>query len=362
MARLTRTFAPLELLTFPKHHIRWKIILPYVFLSAILAIVATYLVTRLVTSSLTERFDNQLVEAGRVTADEVVRKEREHLETVRAVAFTEGVAQSIRQRDQDTLQSLVEPVAANAAVERVEVLDVRGKRLTALSLTDTTALRYEVISNADQPATWPIVGWVLEGQTDALGDKYAQVVETNEGFVLYTAGPVVDDGELVGVVLVGTALDSFARQAKAKAMADITIYDFDGRPLVSTFTQPTDASSNEARLNIDNPVLEQATQATTALREQRTLWGRDYDLLYGRLDVRDRAVGLYSVDCLRFHFRRRSLTRLQIPLSLPWDGRRAGHWVAACPTIHATAPTTCPDSAPGDGWRSQRSQRSTFCR
>jgi len=119
MARQTRTFAPLDLLTFPKRHIRWKIILPYVFLSAILAIVATYLVTRLVTSSLTERFDNQLVEAGRVTADDVVRKEREHLETVRAVAFTEGVAESIRETDRKTLQSLVEPVAANAAVERV---------------------------------------------------------------------------------------------------------------------------------------------------------------------------------------------------------------------------------------------------
>jgi len=89
MNLLAKTLAPFALLTFPKHHIRWKIILPYVFLSAILAIVATYLVTRLVTSSLTERFDNQLVEAGRVTADDVVRKEREHLETVRAVAFSQ---------------------------------------------------------------------------------------------------------------------------------------------------------------------------------------------------------------------------------------------------------------------------------
>ena len=29
--------------------------------------------------------------------------------------------------------------------------------------------------------------------------------------------------------------------------------------------------------------------------EQRTLFSRDYDLLYGRLEVRDQAVGLYSV-------------------------------------------------------------------
>jgi len=315
MARLAKALAPFDVLTFPKRHIRWKIILPYVFLSMILAVVATYLVTRLVTGSLTERFDNQLVEAGRVTADDVVRKEREHLETVRAVAFTEGVAESIEGKDQERLQGLVEPVAANAAVERVEVLDAQGQRLKALSLADKAGLRYQEISSSDQPATWPLVGRVLQGETDELGDKYAQIVETSEGFVLYTAGPIFGDGGLVGVVLVGTALDSFAKQAKAKALADVTIYDFDGRPLVSTFAQPGDASGDEARLDVDGAVLVEATRGSSALREQRTLWGRDYDLLYGRLDVRDQAVGLYSVGLSSdFIFSAGSLTRWQMAL------------------------------------------------
>src|SRR4030042_656870 len=112
MARLAKALVPFGVLTFPKRHIRWKIILPYVFLSAILAIVATYLVTRLVTSSLTERFDNQLVEAGRVTADDVVRKEREHLETVRAVAFTEGVAGALAGKEGQRLESRGGPCGA----------------------------------------------------------------------------------------------------------------------------------------------------------------------------------------------------------------------------------------------------------
>lgn len=316
MDRVSRALAPLAVLTWPKRHIRWKIILPYVFLSAILAIVATYLVTRLVTGSLAERFDNQLVEAGRVTADDVVRKEREHLETVRAVAFTEGVAESIQGKDRERLQGLVEPVAANAAVERVEVLDAQGQRLKALSLADKAGLRYQEINSSDQPATWPLVGRVLQGEADELGDKYAQIVETSEGFVLYTAGPIFGDGELLGVVLVGTTLDSFAKQAKAKALADITIYDFDGNPLVSTFAQPGEASSDEARLDMGGTVLDEATRATSgAVREQRTLWGRDYDLLYGRLDVRDQAVGLYSVGLsTHFIFSANATTRLQMAL------------------------------------------------
>jgi putative nucleotidyltransferase with HDIG domain len=315
MESVAKALAPLRLLTFPSRHIRWKIILPYIFLAALLAIIATYLVTRLVADSLTERFDNQLVEAGRVTADDVVRKEREHLETVRAVAFTEGVAQSIQAKDRATLESLVEPIAVNAGVERLEILDAKGQRLKALSLSDAAGLRYQEISNADQPASWPLVGRVLEGSTDQLGDKFAQIVETSEGFVLYTAGPIFGDGGLAGVVLVGTRLDSFAKAAKEKALADITIYDFAGKPLVSTFVLPDGSTGNEAHLDIDPAVVDVATDGTVAVRERRSLWGREYDLLYGRLDVRDQAVGLYSVGLSSHYiFSAGSLTRLQMSI------------------------------------------------
>jgi len=56
-------------LSYPAHHIRWKIIAPYVVLAALMAVTGTYLVTRLVTGSLEERFNNQLAEAARVTSD-----------------------------------------------------------------------------------------------------------------------------------------------------------------------------------------------------------------------------------------------------------------------------------------------------
>ena len=87
----------MRLMTWPLNHIRWKIVLPYAFLTVVLAVAGSYMATQVVTGSLAERFDNQLTEAGRVVADSVVRKEREHLETVRAVAFTEGVAGAVRE-------------------------------------------------------------------------------------------------------------------------------------------------------------------------------------------------------------------------------------------------------------------------
>src|SRR3989304_9126129 len=59
------TLSPLKignLLSWPAQHIRWKIVLPYAFLTVLLAAAGGYLATPEVTGSLTERFDNQLAE------------------------------------------------------------------------------------------------------------------------------------------------------------------------------------------------------------------------------------------------------------------------------------------------------------
>ena len=285
--------SPWRLVAWPVQHIRWKIVLPYAFLTVLLAVVGSYLATQLVTGSLEERFDNQLAEAGRSVSDRVVLKEREHLETVRAVAFTAGVADAIRSHDQQGLNSLVQPIAANRAVERVEVLDTQGTRLTALRLADPKAVVYEPVSDADSPAQWPLVQRVLQGQADGVGDKYAQIIDTADGLVLWTAGPVFADSGQVGVVLVGTYLDSFIKQTKAEALADVTVYDFEGTPLASTFAIGA-VPTEEGDLRMA-PVVLDPSIAGTAVREKRSLLSRNYDLLYGRLELREQVVGLYSV-------------------------------------------------------------------
>src|SRR5688572_20978417 len=106
-----------RVLSWPFRHIRWKIVLPYAFLTVVLAVIGSYLATKAVTDSLEERFLNQLKEAGGVVSDKVVRKEKEHLETVRAVAFTDGVANAVQGHDRGALDSLVQPIATNARVE-----------------------------------------------------------------------------------------------------------------------------------------------------------------------------------------------------------------------------------------------------
>jgi putative nucleotidyltransferase with HDIG domain len=279
-------------LVYPARHIRWKIIAPYLVLTVLLAAAGTYIATRLVTGPLEERFENQLAEAARVTSDSIVRRERKHLELVRAVAFTDGVGDATSGGDANGLRALIEPLAANNGAELVEVVNLDGERITGVQLEDAETLSYETLADPDDRAEWAITASVLSGETDALGDKFAQIAKAADGFALYTAGPIYDGDRLVGAVLVGTPLSSLLPVSKGEALSDITVYDYNGTPLASTF--PAAQNVAEADLRPEAGVREQL-DAPEGLREQKDLFNREYDLLYGQLVVRDQAVGIYSV-------------------------------------------------------------------
>jgi hypothetical protein len=79
---------------------------------------------------------------------------------------------------------LVLPIAVNNAAERVEVPNAEGQPLVALTLTDKSNLTYADMQSTGQETGWPIVRTVLAGVQDPQGDKQAQIVETDTGFVL----------------------------------------------------------------------------------------------------------------------------------------------------------------------------------
>lgn len=86
-----------------------KIILPYFLLTLVTASIGAYVITNLVTGSLHERFINQLLDAGRVTAESMVDTEKDRLQVLRAVTNTTGVAEAVVNADRDTLATLVPP-------------------------------------------------------------------------------------------------------------------------------------------------------------------------------------------------------------------------------------------------------------
>ena len=288
------------------HRVRWKIIGPYAALSLIVAFMGTFIITNLVTASLSDRFTNQLVEAGRAAQDSVVRQERRHLEVLRTVAFTEGVASEIANEDGSQVGEIIEPIAANSGTERIEVLNLAGQRVAGRHLEDLGTLTYEVPEETPDRSAWTSVQAVLRDEPDARGDKFAEIVTTEAGPAFYTAGPIRLDGEVVGVVLVGTLLGTFLPVAQSEILANLTFYDDDLAILSTTFT----AEEEDTFL-----VVTGAEDISSGVRQHHSIAGREYEVLYGELMLRGDPLGWYSVGLpTSFITNANGATRVQLSL------------------------------------------------
>src|SRR5438552_1569863 len=293
--KISETIASLiaKLAVLPARHLRWKIVLPYALLALILGCPATYLATGVITSSLGQRSDNHLVESARVSSDTLARRERKHLETVRAILFSDGVPEAIDARDSAQLGTLIEGTAANDEVQYLQVLDASGQRLKAIQLTAPKTVAYSDMTDSDAPAAWPPVQQALATAPTG-GGKATAIVQTAGGPVLYTAGVVESGGRLIGVVLVGTSLQTLVADMKAESLADVTVYSDLQTPSSTSFVQPTEPASKEADLS-PPPEAVSAFNRDGVYREQRTIWGRDYNVLYAPLLIQGAPIGTYSV-------------------------------------------------------------------
>ncbi len=202
-----------------------RIIFPYLTITVLVAAIGTYIVTRLVAGSLQERLSNQLLESGRVASDGVVRQEENHLEALRLMAFASGADTAIENGDEDFLRLLLDTIGNNAGIPDATILDSRGNILIRRGTTTPYNRMMGVLA-------------VLGRQSDSRGDKFSGITQGADPPIFYVAGPVVaanDSAILRGVIVVGTPLTEVLVDLKRESLADIIIYDLEGRVIDSTF-------------------------------------------------------------------------------------------------------------------------------
>ncbi len=268
--------------------LRAKLIIPYVILTLLIASVGVYVITRLVTSSVVERFNNQLLEASRVAGDGIVRQERTHLEDLRLMAFTEGVPEALVAHDAQTLKDLLFPLAFNNDVQAVTVIDLNGSEVITLAKHPVSG-EY-ITSEAGDFSQFGIVAEILANQQDGLGDKYAGLLVTSFGPYLFTSAPVRDSsGQLLGVLLAGTRLESLLAEVKSQSLADVVLLDKDGKLVATTFAEP---ETGFGPVEI-NPGLFNDTNSSVTLDFE--LYGRSYKSTYSPLVVRQSETGIIGV-------------------------------------------------------------------
>ncbi len=268
--------------------LRAKLIIPYVILTLLIAMVGVYVITRLVTSSVVERFNNQLLEASRVAGDGIVRHERTHLEDLRLMAFTEGVPEALVAHDAQALKDLLFPLVLNNDIQAVTVIDLNGSEVITLAKHPVSG-EY-ITSEAGDFSQFSIVAEILSNQQDGLGDKYAGLLVTSFGPYLFTSAPVRDaNGQLLGVLLAGTRLESLLAEVKSQSLADVVLLDNDGKLVATTFVEP---ETGFGPVEI-NPAL--LTNANTSVTLDFELYGRDYKSTYSPLVVRQSETGILGV-------------------------------------------------------------------
>ncbi|MBI3731878.1 MAG: HAMP domain-containing protein [Chloroflexi bacterium] len=217
--------------------VRIKITFPYAVLSLLLALAASYVISRVTLDTIEERFTNQVIEAGKLTSERMVREENRLLESLRLLANVQGASDGVLTENAELLRVLALPLAINAQDEAVEILNKQG--IAVLSLRHRPGDRVEDYSAArgDNFASWAFVQNVLQRRVDQGRDKFVGLARATWGDYFYVAGPVLDDnGKLAGAILIGKSVQTLARLIRQDTLAQTTMYDADGQIIASTLS------------------------------------------------------------------------------------------------------------------------------
>jgi len=275
--------------------IRFKVILPYLLLTLIVAVTGAYVVTRLVSNSLSERLSNQLFEAGRVVSDTMAHQEIKHLESARIVAFTRGLGEALRDRDGQKIVLLAKPAASGLNVESLMVFDPEGRELLHLIKQSDGSIMD--VSQAGRASTLAIVQRILaENNPDSLPRRELAADLVDGRYYYFTTVPVVSEGRVVGAVVVGTSFNTLLPLLENTSLADVIIYGENGQAIVSSLGSQDTKPLYLRTISIPGKLYEEIlTQDSVVQGEDFQVDGRWYRLARAPLKVGDDRLGVFSV-------------------------------------------------------------------
>ena len=275
--------------------IRFKVILPYLLLTFLVAVTGAFVVTRLVSNSLEERLSNQLLEAGRVVSDSMGRQEIEHFQDARLVAFTRGLGEALKDGDGNQITSLAKPAAGGLSAENVMVFDSQGRQV--LHTIKQSNGEIQDVTQMGSASTLSIVDELLaENNPDSLPKRILAKDPLNDRYYYFTSIPVPFENDIVGIVVVGTSLDTFVPELKATASADIVIYDSNGQALASTLGVSATDPLFLRTLSIEKDFYKRAINQDEIVEgENFEVEGRLYRSGFSPLKVSDDRIAVFAV-------------------------------------------------------------------
>lgn len=268
--------------------IRSKIVLPYLILTLSVAVVGIYVVTKLVASSLDERLTNQLLDAGRTVSDSLARWELDHIESAQAVAFTEGLAEALQAGDRDSVLALALPAAYVQRIECLVIVDARGQEVLRALRQEDGSLR--IVEEPFNISGLGMTQELLNGAPNGLPKRDLIPYLIDQQHYYLTALPVGLANEVVGVVVVGTSLDTLLPHFAKVSVSSVLIYDSNGHVIASNLE--VDEQTADISPELYNEIL-----PSSGFTDGKNfhVHGRLYRIAHGALRVGDDALGVFAV-------------------------------------------------------------------
>ncbi|NDJ85852.1 MAG: HAMP domain-containing protein [Chloroflexi bacterium] len=270
-----------------------RITMPFLIAIVIVAGIGVFIVTQLVSGSIEERINKQLIESAQAASNSVTEIERQQLATLRLMVFTDGVAEAIDNGDIAELDALLQPIATNEQIDDVIVFNAEGESIFALRrIEDRLGIVYDTTlpQNID---SWEGVQRVLIVEADRLGDKYVDVVGEPPNVTFFISAPVIDaENNLLGGVSIGIRASTLVARVREQALSGVTLYGYDGRVLKTTVPLAEDESLALSPRHAAELV---ATSQEKSVIEEKEISGQPYQVLYAPFKMRDQQIGLIAV-------------------------------------------------------------------
>jgi signal transduction histidine kinase len=296
-----------------RSHLQYKIIVPFLLLTLIVALAGAGVAFLFITGTVQERLDNQLVQVARATSDSLVSQERSNLAFLREMAFAgpntqtgaPAVADGLDRHDQAGLEQALDPFFRISAqrpgvrLDRLIVFDTAGHSLidwdrSSSGVAGSAWSRHEP---RDLRSLW-FVPRVLGRQQDALGDKYAGLLDLGDDTrYLFTVAPVLKGERVVGGLIVATHVNNLLSTLQDDSRAAIvTLYNpQDGTSFASTVTPEGGLAKLSIRPALLPLVRELQTAQDQSIFDTVTVNERGYQFAYAPLRIRSEIIGMLSV-------------------------------------------------------------------
>lgn len=273
--------------------IRFKVIIPYVILTLVVAVIGVYVITQLVSVRQEERLRNQLREAGRIVSDEFSKQEKQNIEKARLIAYTANLAESLRAGDRAALERLVVPQAEGNRLEQLFLIDEQGREQLHLFRNPDGVL--ETINYETGLGNSPWLSALLLGNSESASRVFGQN-PIDGRYYHYSALSVVLGRKTIGVVVIGTSLDSLLPRLKNVSLADVLFYDGTGQIIASTLPGQVENENPEATFSLDQATLNLILKSSSVVYgENKDISGRYYSIARDVLQIGRDRLGIFGV-------------------------------------------------------------------